>query len=144
MAMTFSLLTGAGTDLPACGSRAPGVDADDCRNGSNGPALDAIRAACEIFSAIAIWRNDRVHARVRLTEDGYVLYDWRTRRRLELTVEEVQKNVDMAARAMVNLDVHVSHLLHELEWEEEFERLFSTLPELSPHIGEDREESVGA
>src|SRR5580692_1679514 len=43
MAMTFSLLTGAGTDLPACGSRAPGGGAGDCRSGSSGPALGTDR-----------------------------------------------------------------------------------------------------
>ena len=39
MAMAFSLLTGVGTDLPACGSRAPGGGVGDCRSGSSNPAL---------------------------------------------------------------------------------------------------------
>src|SRR5215472_2397896 len=43
MAMTVSFLTGAGTDLPAFGSRVPGGDAGDCKSGSSGRALGTDR-----------------------------------------------------------------------------------------------------
>src|ERR1700744_5809255 len=45
------------------------------------------REACEIISKLADWRNDRIHARVRMTDTGYPLYDWRTRKRLEISRE---------------------------------------------------------
>src|ERR1017187_8978165 len=43
IATPSSSSTLTGTDLPACGSRALGADADNCRNGSNGPTPDTGR-----------------------------------------------------------------------------------------------------
>ena len=48
MAMTFSLLTGAGTGLPACGSRAPGADAAGCKSGSAVKRSERIGPALEV------------------------------------------------------------------------------------------------
>ena len=48
MDMPFSLWAAAGTDLPACDSRAPGAGADDCRNGSSDPAPEQIGAIGEV------------------------------------------------------------------------------------------------
>lgn len=94
-------------------------------------SLHAVREACRIISELAVWRNDRIHARVHKSEHGYALYDWRTRRRLEISTERIQRNIDLAIKAIVELEAHVPHLVHLLKWDEEFERLFSNLPELS-------------
>jgi hypothetical protein len=94
-------------------------------------SLHAVREACEIISRLAVWRNDRIHARVRLTEHGYALYDWRTGRRLQITREQIELKINLASTAMAELEGHVQHLVHLLTWDEEFERLFSTLPEFS-------------
>ncbi|MBI1789823.1 MAG: hypothetical protein HYR60_20015 [Acidobacteria bacterium] len=94
-------------------------------------SLRAVREAREIMSPLAVWRNDRVHARVRMTTQGYALYNWRTGHRPEISPEQIEKNIHLASKAMVELEAHVPHLIDLLKWEEEFERLFSTLPELS-------------
>jgi hypothetical protein len=92
-------------------------------------SVDAVRAACETMSTLADWRNDRIHARIRMTEHGYALYDWRTRRRLEITREDIERNIDMAANAIAELEGHVKHLVGVLTWDEEFEKLLGTLPD---------------
>jgi hypothetical protein len=56
-------------------------------------SLYSVRKACDITSKLAVWRNDRIHARVRMTEHGCALYDWR-RRRLEISREQIEKNID--------------------------------------------------
>ena len=66
-----------------------------------------------------------------MTEHGYALYDWRTRRRLEISAEQIKQNIDLAIKAIADLEAHVRHLVHLLKWHEEFEKLLSTLPELS-------------
>ena len=98
-------------------------------------SLCAVRNACSIMSKLAGWRNERIHARVRLTEDGYALYDWRTRRRLVISQEEIEKNVQLAIKGMVELEAHVPRNVRLLEWEEEFEALLSSVPELSQPDG---------
>jgi hypothetical protein len=94
-------------------------------------SLHVIQEACKIISTLANWRNDRIHARVHMTEHGYALYDWRTRRRLEITREQIERNINLAAKVMAELDAHVPFFVHLLTWDEEIEKLFSTLPELS-------------
>src|SRR5215831_1226663 len=44
----LSALTRAGTDLPACGSRAPGVGVGDCRNGNSFQGCEQIGPAHEV------------------------------------------------------------------------------------------------
>ena len=94
-------------------------------------SVATLRETCTLISTLSRWRNDRVHARVRMTEDGYALYDWRTRHRLEITQEQIEKNIQLTVKAIVELETHVPHLIGLLDWDEEFERLYSTVPELS-------------
>lgn len=42
---------------------------------SDAEDVTALRGACNSMSKLANWRNDRIHARVRSTEDGSALYD---------------------------------------------------------------------
>jgi hypothetical protein len=92
-------------------------------------SLSAVRATFTIISELAKWRNDRVHARVRMSEQGYELYDWRTGKRLDISLEQVEANINRAVKVMVNLEAHVHRFVHQLKWDEEFERLFSMIPE---------------
>ena len=94
-------------------------------------SLHAVREACKTISKLAVWRDERIHAYVQLTEHGYALYDWRTNRRLEITREQIEPNIDLAVKAMVELEAHVPHLVGLLTWDEEVEKLFSALPEPS-------------
>lgn len=103
-------------------------------------SLRAIGEACKIMSKLAVWRNERIHARVRLTDDGYALYVWRTRRRLVISQEEIERDIQLAIRLMVELEAHVPHLVRLLEWDEEFEALLSTVPELSQPDGTQAED----
>jgi hypothetical protein len=90
-----------------------------------------VREACKTMSKLAVRRNDRIHARVHSTQQGYALYDWRTRCRLEISQEQIEKNIQLAITAKLDLKAHVPHLVQLLEWDEEIENQFSTLPELS-------------
>src|SRR5579859_5206607 len=63
------------------------------RQFSNSPvdeSMYALNEACNIMSRLSKWRNDRVHVRVRMTSDGYALYDWRTGNRLPINYGEVE------------------------------------------------------
>ncbi|HEX3877220.1 MAG TPA: hypothetical protein VHW24_09550 [Bryobacteraceae bacterium] len=77
-----------------------------------------------------MWRNARIHARVRMTGTGYALYDWRTRKRLEISRDQIEKNIHLGIKAIVALEANVQHLAHQLNFDTEFEKLFSTLPEV--------------
>jgi hypothetical protein len=93
-------------------------------------SLYALREACKTISQLATWRNARIHARVRLTEDGYALYDWQTHRRLEISEEQIGQHINLALKVVVELAAHMQGLTHLLEFDKEFEKLFSTLPEV--------------
>lgn len=75
-------------------------------------------------------RNDRIHARVRITDDGYVLYDWRTRKRLEIHLDQIMKNIQLAINAKVTLEAHITPLISHLKLGEELDKLLRTLPEV--------------
>lgn len=90
--------------------------------------LHDVREACEIISTLAVWRNDRIHARVRMTDTGYALYDWRTRQRLEISREQIKKNLLLGVKTIVALEENVQRLV-ELNFDADFEKLFSTLRE---------------
>lgn len=66
-----------------------------------------------------------------MTDQGYALYDWRTRRRLDITPEQIERNIRLAIKAVVELEANMGHLVHLLTLDEEIERLFSTLAEVS-------------
>lgn len=102
------------------------------------PVSDNVREvgdACDIISNLAVWRNDRIHARVRMTDSGFALYNWRTRRRLEISHDQIVQNIELAVKAIVTLEAHVQHLVGQMEFDEEVEKLFSTLPEFSERDG---------
>jgi hypothetical protein len=93
--------------------------------------LHALRKACEVVSTLAVWRNDRIHAQVHMTEHGYALYNWRTRSRLELTFEQINRNIELAIFVICELEAHVPRLVDLMKWDDEIDELLSALPELS-------------
>jgi hypothetical protein len=94
-------------------------------------SVAALRAACDLMSDLGVWRNDRLHARVRMTEDGYVLYDWKTCKRLSISYEELDGRIQQAIKAAVELEVHLVRLLRSTDFEVELERTIRTLLEQS-------------
>jgi len=94
-------------------------------------SLVALRQLCNIISELSVWRNDRIHAHVRLTEHGYALYNWRTRRRLEITREQIGLKINLAMKVMAEINTYVSDLLGSLALDEELAKFFNTLPEVS-------------
>jgi hypothetical protein len=89
-----------------------------------------LRGACDIIAKLFNWRNDRIHARVRMTEDGYALYDKRTGHRFELNREQLENNIQQAVQAIVTLKANVQNVVGRLEWHEEFEKMFREIKEL--------------
>lgn len=93
--------------------------------------LHDLRDACQTTSTLMKWRNDRIHARVRMTGTGYALYDWRTRQRLEIHQDVIVKNIQLAINAMVKIEANVAPLIGQLKLDEELDKLFSSMPEFS-------------
>lgn len=104
-----------------------------CRVDDNcSPASEHVRdllGVCKVAADVANWRNDRIHARVRMTDSGYALYDKRTGKRLELYREQIEKNIEQTIKAIVELEASVQHVVGQIEWEEEFEKMFRELTE---------------
>jgi hypothetical protein len=90
-----------------------------------------LREACKTISTLMKWRNDRIHARVRMTDGGYALYDWRTRHRLQINRDQIVKNIELAINAMVVLEANLAPLIGLLRLDEELDKLFSAMPEFS-------------
>ena len=86
---------------------------------------------CNIISELSVWRNDRIHAHVRLTEHGYALYNWRTRRRLEITREQIGQKINLAMKVNVEINTYMDDLRRSLAFDEELAKFFDTLPEVS-------------
>ncbi len=104
-------------------------------------SLSIIKESCTVAAKLANWRNERIHARVRMVEnEGYALYDWRTRRRLEITKDKIERHIEQAIKAIVDLQAHLPELVTMLEWDAEVESLLSTIPELSEPVELDAED----
>jgi hypothetical protein len=66
-----------------------------------------------------------------MADNGYALFDWCTRQRLEIHRDVIVENIQLALNAMVKLEANVAHLIGQLKLDEELDKLFSTLPEIS-------------
>jgi hypothetical protein len=99
-------------------------------------SLSVLCEACEMISKLADWRNERIHARVLMTEQGYTLYNWRTRYPLEISQSQIEKKIELANKAMVELRGRIPDFVHLLNWDAEFEALLNTLPDLNEELAE--------
>jgi hypothetical protein len=84
--MTFSLWPGAGTTLPACGSRAPGAGADDCTTQQHNTHIRDLREICYSWHP---WHGRAVWVHATLVKRGQAvahcsLEDVQTSRVLEV------------------------------------------------------------
>lgn len=79
-------------------------------------SLIEVREACTIISELAEWRNQRIHAHVQTSEHGFALYNWRTDKRLELDLQQIETKIDLAVKAIVTLEAHGEQLVHQLRW----------------------------
>jgi len=103
-------------------------------------SLHALEKLCSEVEELAKWRNDRIHARVHLTKEGCMLYDWRTNAVLELRDEEIKKSIDLALRATVSLQSHTRELEGSLKLREELDGLFARMRNRKASTGLGRSE----
>lgn len=73
-----------------------------------------LRNACKKMSGLANWRNDRIHARVRVVADGYALYNWQTGQRLSMEAEELEHKIEEVNRVNASLEASMLTLLGDL------------------------------
>lgn len=66
-----------------------------------------------------------------MMEDGYALYDKRTGQRLDLPRQQIETDIEMPVKAIVTMTSYVQHLVGQLEWDAEWEKMLRELPELS-------------
>jgi hypothetical protein len=69
-------------------------------------AILALRQACIVAREISRWRNSRIHAHVRIVDDGLALYD-REGERLSMTSQECQDKIREAYKVIVTLKTHI-------------------------------------
>jgi len=74
-------------------------------------------SVCPEIKKLKEWRDPRIHARVDL-EHGISLYDWKTRRRLEMTAPECREKSDLALSLALRIRGLVHFLLTDLEADE--------------------------
>lgn len=98
--------------------------------------IDEIGALRPEIERLKDWRDPRVHARVSF-EQGIALYDWRTRKQLEMSAPECDKRSDLAVTLAVRLDGGVRSLLNYLKADEslvsEVKILLDPPDRLAPH-----------
>lgn len=85
--------------------------------GHTAPEIEEIRALGPEIEELKGWRDPRIHARVDF-EQGIALYDWRTRKQLEMTALECDKRSDLAVSVAVRLAGGVRSLLNYLKADE--------------------------
>jgi hypothetical protein len=85
--------------------------------GDTAAEIAELRALCPEIEKLKGWRDPRIHARVDF-EQGITLYDWRTRRQLEMTAPECDKKSDVAVSVAVRLAGGVRSLLNYLKADE--------------------------
>jgi hypothetical protein len=78
------------------------------------------------MTAIAQWRNDRIHARVLQVDDGLALYHWRTLKRLSISYEECEEKIQDVIWIIVTVRTHVGQLVERLEWDKSFEQTWDS------------------
>lgn len=89
-------------------------------------AMQSVEAAVFEADAIGAWRNPRLHARVRLTEQGVMLFDRDTGDALEINRDECLRMISKAIRISVELEAHALHLIDAVRIGE---RLDALLPD---------------
>ncbi len=99
---------------------------------SNGlfPEVEMLRKACDSIDCLAQWRNERVHARVRRTEEGLELYAQRrnnpgTGQRLEMSKEFFEELIRKAIEVTVTFQA--AHLDEKVQFSELVDKYWASL-----------------
>jgi len=77
--------------------------------------LAAVRKTCCQMREIAKWRNECIHVMVRLEDDGYALYEWKTGQRLQMNLTECERRIQDAQKVIITLPDDVNHLVISAE-----------------------------
>ena len=85
-------------------------------NGDLATELKALCAVCRRANALRIWRNARIHARVRRVDDGLALFD-ENGMRLSISLVECEKMIDEALWIITNIDEHLQPLIDDLKFQ---------------------------
>ena len=85
--------------------------------GHTAPEIEEIGVLRHEIAKLKDWRDPRIHARVDFGQ-GIALYDWRTRKQLEMTAAECDKRSDLAIGVAVRLAGGVRSLLNYLQADE--------------------------
>jgi hypothetical protein len=72
-------------------------------------SLARTREACKIIADLERWRNEPIHPYA------------------EITLEQIERNINLANRAKLHLRFHVPELISQLNWKQELERLLGPL-----------------
>jgi hypothetical protein len=102
------------TELRQC-EQTPLVDADD---------VAALQEACRQLAKLSVWRNDRIHARVRQGSDGFALYDWRTGKQLSISYEECDAIIQQLVKVIVTLEAYLPPVIRTLDFDKELMAFF--------------------
>ena len=96
--------------------------------GSHDLAVQALLPVCETIETLGDWRNARIHPRVQIDEHGITIYDWRTRERLIVDLDDTLLKVERMHWITIALEQNAGILVRELkskmEWDEVFERMW--------------------
>ena len=88
-----------------------------------------IRALCPEIRSLKNWRDPRIHARVEFSEHGIALYDWKTRKQLEMNAPDCNSKCDLAVSLALRLAGIVRSLLHDLKADENLVSAIKFLPD---------------
>ena len=91
---------------------------------------------CAEMGDLATWRNARGHPRVQIDDNGITIYDWRTRKELNINRDKCVKKINEALYLTAMLDQSVGGLLRELDEDRTIDQIFE---ELFRTVDQDRE-----
>jgi hypothetical protein len=94
------------------------VEADD---------VETLREICPELATLAVWRNDRIHARIEPVSDGLALYEWRTGKRLSISYEECTEIIERLTKVIVTLEAYLPPVLRSVDLEKEIDAFFDQL-----------------
>jgi hypothetical protein len=87
-------------------------------------SAEAIRQACADMKQLSLWRNNRIHARVRMMDNGgYALFNGKTGERLSISYEECEEIIQRLIKVIAMVDEHAPHLLNLLDLDRSLEEL---------------------
>ncbi len=67
------------------------------------------------IGALARWRNDRAHPRVRIDENGIRIFNWKTGKALRLDRDECIEKIRQAIRITVDIEMFGASLSRQLK-----------------------------